>query len=92
MALPDTVTDKTRILSVDAHATLMRIAFDQVCDPTDWKGPIDCIVPWAVANVYVEAIKFMTATTPTFERCSGVTGNPSFRLQSVGYRAGPAGP
>lgn len=92
MALPDTVTDKTRMLNLDAYRELMRTAFDQICDPEDWKGPIDCIVPCGVVNVYVQAIQFMTATTPTSERCADATGNPSFRLQSVGYRAGPAGP
>ena len=92
MALPDNVTEKTRSLSIDGFQKLMQLAFDQVCDPTDWKAPIDCIVPWGVANVYMEAIKFMTATEVQAERCADAVGNPSFRLTSMGYRNGPAGP
>lgn len=91
MALPEGVTDKTRMVSQDQYAELMRAAFNHVCDPNDWKAPVDAIVPWGLANIYIDAIRFMTATIPTAERCADVTGNPSFRLQSVGYRMGPAG-
>lgn len=72
------------------HADLLRAAFNQVCDPADWKNPVDCIVPWASASVYTEAIAFMTATTPIC-RHTIVKGYDCARISSVGYRMGPAG-
>jgi len=71
----------------DQHQALLRFAFAQIQNPTDWKAPIDCIVPFATASVYHEAIEFITGTTPTSERAPG----GAFRLQAVGYRAGPCG-
>lgn len=90
--LPDTVTEKTIHVKEGEFAQLMRSAFDQVCDPADWKAPIDCIVPVGAEQLYTQAIVFMTATYPNQNRCSDATGNPSWRLTSIGYRAGPAGP
>jgi hypothetical protein len=71
----------------DAHQALLRFAFAQIQNPDDWKGPIDCIVPFAAAATYVEAITFMTGVAPTSER----SGYNSFRLKCVGYSAGPCG-
>lgn len=69
-----------------AYAQLLQTAFDQICREDDWKGPIDALVPWEAASVYIEAIQFMTATTPTCVQM-GVRAH----LTSPGYRAGPAG-
>lgn len=92
MSLPIDVTEKTVMVSLFDYQALMQSAFDQVCDKADWKGPIDCIVPWHAVHLYLEAVKFMTAAEVTFERCSDAQGNPAMRVRSVGYRAGPAGP
>lgn len=74
----------------DGFCDLLRSAFNQICDPDDWRGPIDCLVPRVGASIYVEAIRFMTATDPT---CEYVVkdGMQYARLKSIGYRAGPAG-
>lgn len=34
-----------RELAPDQYADLMRFAFNQVCDPDDWKAPVDALVP-----------------------------------------------
>lgn len=68
------------------YPALLRCAFNQVCDPQDWKGPIDCIVPWDGANIYMQAIQFMTGVKPTFVKIGD-----NARLTCIGYRAGPAG-
>ena len=81
----------TRRLGIDAHSALMQFAFNQVCDPADLKGPIDAMVPWDQANVYMQAITFMTATEPTCERVVGSDRRTYAHLKSVGYRMGPAG-
>ena len=77
------------VLTIDQLADLYRKAFDHICDPADWKAPIDCEVPWEVANIYMQAIEFMTGVKPT----SGyVTGYPAkARLVCKGYRNGPCG-
>lgn len=73
-----------------AYDALLRFAFDQICDKDDWKEPIDCMVPWEAANIYMQAIVYMTATSA---RCDFVKkdGREWARLTSVGYRNGPAG-
>jgi hypothetical protein len=82
----------SRVLNVEQHASLMRLAFGQIADQGDWKGPIDCIVPWECANIYVQAIEFMTAVKPNCERVQVDLLGDAARLTCVGYRAGPAGP
>lgn len=71
----------------DQVADLYRAAFDQVCDKTDWKAPVDCLVPWELANLYMQAIEFMTGVRPTCER----TLEGKARLACCGYRMGPCG-
>lgn len=73
-----------------AYSMLLRVAFDQICDPTDWRGPIDALVPWDSANIYVQAVRYMTATVC---ECRQVKkgGEIYAHLTSVGYRMGPAG-
>lgn len=76
-----------RIINHEDHHNAMHFLFNQVCDPADWKAPIECIVPWSMANVYMQAIEFMTAVKPDFTR-----KGEQAHLSCVGYRAGPAGP
>lgn len=87
-----TIAEKRPVLieRPGAYAMLLQFAFNQICDKQDWKGPIDCLVPWEAASTYVEAIKWMTATSP---ECKHVihSGQSYARLTSVGYRMGPAG-
>jgi hypothetical protein len=72
------------------HAELMRFAFNQICNPDDWKGPICATVTWDTANVYMQAVEFMTATKAACERFKD---DPRLcNITSPGYRAGPAGP
>lgn len=66
----------------------LREAFDAVCDPTDWKGPIAATLPGEAVGLVVAAIKFFTATNPNVGR--GV-GPMRYVVTSEGYRAGPAG-
>lgn len=70
-----------------AHAEVLRAVFAKCHDPADWKGPIDVIVPWDAANVYMQAIEFMTGVKPRADRHTSTT----FHLTCVGYRMGPAG-
>jgi len=63
-------------------------AFDSVSNPEDWKAPIFAIVPGEAVLVIVEAIKFYTATVPTV---SLNTSTMEYYIESIGYRAGPAG-
>lgn len=69
-----------RTLTPVQHSALMHLAFDQVCDPTDWKLPIDATVPWLVANVYMDAIEFMVGAQPKYEKIGNMA-----RLTSPGY-------
>lgn len=73
-----------------AYSLLRRAAFDQICDPADWKGPINALVPWEAASVYVDAVKYMTATEP-MGRHVVKEGVSYCHITSVGYRMGPAG-
>jgi uncharacterized heparinase superfamily protein len=74
------------------------MAFNQICDPNDWKGPIDAIVPAMQFKVYADSVEFMTGTEAviherdeTGRRMYDTAGNQLFRMTSVGYRAGPCG-
>lgn len=87
-----TVANKPSILveRPGKYAMLLQTAFNQICDPDDWRGPIDATVPWEAANIYMEAIEFMTAAPAECERIR-IDGMFYARLKSVGYRMGPAG-
>lgn len=76
-----------RTVTIDQLADLYRKAFDQVCDPADWRGPINCVVPWRLANLYMQAIEFMTGVAPECSR----EGDEWARLRCCGYRLGPCG-
>lgn len=66
---------------------LLQAAFALICNPDDWKAPIDCIVPFSDASFFYDAIVSITGTVPNSER----QPDGSFRLTSVGYRMGPCG-
>lgn len=76
--------------AMGAYSILLRHAFDQICNTDDWRAEIDCLVPLEAANVYMQAIQYMTATSATCDRVvrDGVT---YAHLKSIGYRRGPAG-
>jgi len=67
----------------------LREAFEQVCNPDDWKAPIYDVLdglqlPAAVA---VAAVEFFTATE--CQVCKFPGG--FYSIKSIGYRCGPAG-
>lgn len=64
------------------------VAFRLVADPDDWKRPIDATVPANRLADVVKAINFYTATETTVS----VLADGQFRVKSIGYRMGPAGP
>jgi hypothetical protein len=66
----------------------LRIAFDKVCDPKDWKGPVAAWVLGEGVLVTVAAIEFFTATNPTVNLN---TETMRYLIESEGYRNGPAG-
>ncbi len=67
----------------ETHCALLRIAFDQICDKTNWKLPVNAIVPWTCASLYYEAIVFMTGSVPSSNR----TPEGGCHLQAEGYYA-----
>lgn len=73
------------IAQTDRH-NAMHFLFNQVCNTADWKAEVDCIVPWGMANVYMQAIEYMTGVHPDCTRDGALA-----RIKCVGYRAGPAG-
>lgn len=78
---------RTVSASSPEYQKLMQDVFRMISNPDDWKAPIDCIVPFAAAATFHEAIVFVTGTVPKSERAPG----GDFRLTSVGYRMGPCG-
>ena len=62
-------------------------AYDLVSDPDDWKAPIDATVSGADIHAVVSAIEFYTATDVNVSY-----DGEKWKVKSVGYRAGPAGP
>ncbi len=63
-------------------------AFDKVADPKDWKGPIYKRVMRKDLHITVAAIQFFTATDVDV---TDIPGRPDVTIESIGYRAGPAG-
>lgn len=79
-----------RVLTIDQLAEVYRLAFDQVCNQADWRGPVSCFVPFDVANLYMQAIEFMTGEKPDARRAVNGTAD-GFWLTSIGYRNGKCG-
>ena len=73
----------------NAERETLKPVFDMVCDKDDWKAPIHAhFNPNEVAQDTVKrAVMFFTATEATF---TPITENCT-RVESIGYRAGPAG-
>ena len=69
----------------------LRSAFRVLHDPEDWRAPIDVFVDPASAQLAVASIIFMTATDPIKTLVETPNGY-RVRVQSEGYRNGPAGP
>lgn len=69
--------------------TQLRAAIDKVTNPNDWRGKIDAVVHLDEVHLVNEAVIFFTATKPTFETVEG--DEVAIRVQSIGYRLGPAG-
>lgn len=74
-------------LPTEDHVEELQQAFRTVCNPEDWKAPINAVIKFENRNLVAEAISFMTATEATFENL----GAGRLRVRSVGYRNGPAG-
>jgi hypothetical protein len=64
--------------------------FDQVCSKTDWKAPIDTTCRREHKENVARAIEFFTATNVSFSEMRPPS-DEWVRVQSRGYRAGPAG-
>lgn len=77
--------------TADQIHDIYRATFNHVCDPVDWKAPVDCVVPYDLANLYMQAIEFMTGVKPNAEVARHAVFGRAFRLYCVGYRAGPCG-
>jgi len=79
--------------------TELQEAFAKVANKADWKAPIFAVVPADELLKAVAAIDFMTGTTATVKANEGKflpegagVNYGSFVVESIGYRAGPAGP
>jgi|TARA_Y100000310_G_scaffold117504_1_gene116265 hypothetical protein len=62
--------------------------FAKVCDPEDWKAPIEVWCRGEAVLPTCEAIRFFTATEPKVELDPA---RMRYLITSEGYRAGPAG-
>lgn len=72
--------------------TELETAFTLMHDPADWKAPISAMVAGEGVNLACAAIRHFTATEPTVEMDATGDSILRFRITSIGYRAGPAGP
>ena len=77
---------KTITVTFEQEVELMKLAFTQICNKTNWKLPIDAIVPISHVTLYSRAITFMTgATVHAIEQPK----TPMMvRLTSLGYYGG----
>jgi len=68
----------------------LEAAFDVVKNQDDWRAAIDYTgkITHEQAQLYCEAIRYYTATTTLLQ----VLTTGEYRIKSVGYRMGPAGP
>lgn len=79
----------TRENAANKSFDLLRDTFSLICNTQDWKGPVDCIVPFWMLGIVSEAIKFMTASQPVAHSVPG--REDVIRVVAPGYRAGAAG-
>lgn len=68
----------------------LKIAFDRVKDPTDWKAAITADLRADQIPLVRAAVEFFTATELRTTRFDPATCR--YHVESVGYRMGPAGP
>ena len=67
----------------------LKAAFERVCDPRNWKGPIRAVIP-AVDRLLVEkAVRWYAETEPRFEEVPGDAA--LLTVLAPGYRVGWAG-
>ena len=79
-----------RSVAIDQVADLYRKAFDHVCNEVNWKDEIDCVVPYELANLYMQAIEFMTGVKPVgLGRVSTREVVDGYHITCVGYLRGP---
>lgn len=67
----------------------LRDAFDKTQNPNDWKAPIYATIPAGKLAVTITAITYFTLTSVTVKPDPG--SQKFFVVESIGYRAGPAG-
>lgn len=63
-------------------------AFDRVCDPRDWKAPIEAEILEQDRIVVEQAVHWFTDTVPMFTALPGASGRLEVRAR--GYRLGSA--
>lgn len=95
-ALPDNGLDPAHEATMlDCGFTVgeLRAAFDAVQGVKHWKDPISALVTQEALSKTINAIIFFTGTeSKSTEQPMLVNGQKVYRVESVGYRNGPAGP
>lgn len=89
---------KTQPHSDPAHLELLRVTFDLLANPDDWKAPVRRAVDLADLNAagatlltIFEAVLHYTATVPTCRAIQDEQGElVGYYVQADGYRAGAA--
>lgn len=61
-------------------------AFDRVMNPRDWQAPIRSVIPAAERHVVETAVRWFTATVPSFEPAPGEVDR--LVITAPGYRLG----
>lgn len=62
-------------------------AFDRVCNPRDWKAPIQAVIPAELMPVVEQAVLWFTGTAPVFESLAGEPDR--LVVRAPGYGRGP---
>lgn len=70
-----------------AYRELMKAIFTAVCNPDDWKAPIDCRVPNNMRDLTIEAIEYVAGVKAQVVSETTI----DVRIKCVGYRMGPCG-
>jgi hypothetical protein len=86
---PHPISRGTKPAGYHFDRAALETAFNQICDPIDWKNPINRVISTRAVPLAREAIRYFTATD-TIEMDAGEPGKT--RIVSIGYRHGPAGP
>jgi hypothetical protein len=81
---------KTLAAKLGAEQEELKPYFAQVCPKPDWKSPIDAFCRREDLSQVMRAIEFFTATLTTYLEVVPPC-KEWVRVQSIGYRAGPAG-